>query len=210
VGAELVIPGITNLNTLVCISRSRTLKQYCLMVRDALAKHCPFCGEMDSEVNKPAAENEHWRAWHSSSPEKYTRLHLIFAPKRHVIDSTELSEEEQVAFWGIYEELKQLFSLRSCGFLMRDGDATLSAGTIEHLHAHVMVPDGKGRVETPFYKGAESEAESLARAIVFEKIRAELERRKYDKEVVGCVYHVVSMMEGLSPEEKTLVQGRLD
>jgi hypothetical protein len=37
-----------------------------------------------------------------------------------------------------------------------------------------MVPNGKGRVESPFYKGQEEEAEGAERAIAFEKLRAEM------------------------------------
>ena len=85
-----------------------------------------------------------------------------------------MTDEELLAIWGekgIRKEVRKMNEYASRGTLMRDGDATLSAGTIQHLHIHDMVPDGTGRVESPFFKGAESEAEGVARARVFEKIR---------------------------------------
>ena len=89
-------------------------------------------------------------------------------------------------------KLKKAYDIVSCGILIRDGNAILSAGTIEHLHVHMMVPDGTGRVESPFYKGAEAETESLARAIVFEKLRQ------------GADYHELDL------REQELVQGRVE
>ena len=67
--------------------------------------------------------------------------------------------------------LPDTFNFNFRGILIRDGDATQSAGTIEHLHIHIMVPDGTGRVESPFCKTPEEEAAGVARAIVFEKLR---------------------------------------
>ena len=84
-----------------------------------------------------------------------------------------------------------MFGYTSRGTLMRDGDATMSAGTIQHLHIHDMVPAGTGRVESPFYKGHESETEGVLRAMVFEKIRQGFSAQ------------------ALTPDEKKLVEGRL-
>jgi hypothetical protein len=89
------------------------------------------------------------------------------------------------------DEIKEQFDISSSGILIRDGDATLSAGTIQHLHVHMMVPDGTGRVESPFYKGDASEAEGVARAIIFEKMRT------------GTPFT------GLEPCEQELIEGRL-
>ncbi|MBX4181756.1 HIT domain-containing protein, partial [Candidatus Parcubacteria bacterium] len=112
-----------------------------------------------------------WQAWENPFPEQNTALHLIVSPKRHVVDSTLLTSEEWMVLREVLRKLKDLFSYTSRGVLMRDGDATLSAGTIEHLHIHIMVPNGTGRVESPFYKGAEDEEKGVRRAIVYEKVR---------------------------------------
>lgn len=166
----LVILGITDLNTLACISRARTFTQYKRMVADALTGSCPFC-TIDRTHNKIVAETEFWLAWPCNPPEKHTRLHFLFVPKRHITATGDLRAEEAVNLFAIRRSVSTKFGYRSCGMLIRDGDARLSAGTIQHLHVHDMVPDGTGRVESPFYKGYEAEKESLQRATLFEKLR---------------------------------------
>ena len=168
---QLVIPGISNPGTLACISRSRKYTQYVKAVEGALANRCPFC-HVNRDYNKIVFENTHCYAWHCNPPEAHTKFHFLIVPKRHVTDSTELMNIELLWIYkNVPLKLMEEFGFKSRGVLIRDGDATLSAGTIEHLHAHIMVPDGTGRVESPFYKGSEAEEESTARAIVFEKLR---------------------------------------
>lgn len=190
---KLVIPGIEDEATLACIARSRKFGQYVKAVENALAGICPFC-TIDRNYNLIVAENAFWYAWPSRPPEDNTRLHFLYVPKRHVTDSEQLSDTEILALFGedgIRRYVRGTYGYTSRGTLMRDGDATLSAGTIQHLHIHDMVPAGTGRVESPFYKGAEAEAESLARAIVFEKLRQD------------------ASVHDLTPEERDLVRDRL-
>ncbi len=187
----LTIPGITNPGTLACIARARKFNQYLGMVENALTGKCPFCN-IDRNYNKVVYEDDSFYAWHCNPPEKHTRFHLLIAPKRHLTDSTELTDQETLLMMKhIPRRLMHQFGFKSRGILIRDGDATLSAGTIEHLHLHIMVPDGTGRVESPFYKGEEAELEGYLRATVFEKIRTS-----------------TALMD-LTPEESELVKGRL-
>lgn len=188
--SKLVIPGITDPGMLVCISRARNFRQYVKMVDSALMGRCPFC-EIDRAHNNVIDENDFWYAWPCNPPEKNTRLHFLFVPKRHVKSTRELTNTEILSLFSIREAVQNRYGYTSCGTLIRDGDATLSAGTIEHLHVHDMVPDGTGRVESPFYKGADSENQGLKRAIVFEKVRT------------GTV------LQDLSEEELELVQDRI-
>jgi ATP adenylyltransferase len=165
----LVIPGITDPGTLACIARSRTYVQYCNMVEKALKGECPFC-KLGPE-NVVTLGNLDWQAWQNPFPEKHTKHHFIIAPRRHVTDTEALTITEWCGLKNMMTSLRGIFNYTSRGILIRDGDATLSAGTIQHLHVHVMVPDGTGRVESPFYKGAEEEKQGVLRAIVYEKMR---------------------------------------
>ncbi len=109
-----------------------------------------------------------------------------------MLDLQELGTREWMLLQRILKEALRRFGVTSSGLLLRNGDATRSAGTIRHLHFHIMEPDGTGRVESPFFKGEASEAESHARAIIFERLRT--------GEVVVA---------DLRPEEFKLVEGRL-
>lgn len=167
---KLEIIGVSDPQKLACIARARTYKQYRKMVDDALAYRCPFC-DIDREHNRVIAENDCWYAWKCNPPEKNTRLHFLFVPKRHVTQTTELFADERSKLFGLIAVVRGIYEYTSSGILIRDGDATMSAGTIQHLHVHEMVPDGTGRVESPFYKGKDAEEASLRRAIIFEKMR---------------------------------------
>ena len=191
---KLVIEGITDPTTIVCISRSRKFSQYKKAIADALGGVCPFC-QIDWTYNDLITENAHWYAWHSNPPEKNTMHHFLYVPKRHILDTNELINAEVLALWGengIRHQVRKRFQASSCGTMIRDGDATMGAGTVQHLHVHDMVPDGRGRVESPIYKGLESDIESVRRAVVFEKLRQDWERTD------------------LTPEELELINGRLD
>lgn len=188
---SLVVSGIESQSTLTLISRSRNYKQYCIMVENALTGVCPFC-LLEPAVNKVIEKNAWWQAWHSPAPEKNTRLHFIIAPIEHLTDTFQLSSKGKLSLFDIMDDLRLQFGYTSRGILIRDGDATLSAGTIEHLHVHVMVPDGTGRVESPFYKGEADEANGVLRAIVYEKVRQ------------GATHNDLTL------EEQELMRGRLD
>lgn len=165
----LVIEGITDASTLACIARSRTYPQYCDMVDQALKGECHFCSL--GPQNVLVVHDLDWKAWQNPYPEKHTKHHFIIAPLRHIKSTSDLSITEQVGLFTAMEKLRKKHEYTSRGMLIRDGDATLSAGTIQHLHVHVMVPDGTGRVESPFYKGADEEKAGIRRAIAFEKLR---------------------------------------
>ena len=167
---ELVVSGITDENTLACLSRARKYTQYCKAVENALAGKCPFC-HVDPEYNKIILETDDWMVWACNPPEKHTKHHFLFVPRVHVTSVSDLGVPQRIDLFDLIDEVKVMCSISSCGILIRDGDARLSAGTIQHLHVHMMVPDGTGRVESPFYKGDASEAEGFARAIIFEKMR---------------------------------------
>jgi len=168
----LIIPGITDPATLACIARSRKYSQHCKAVEDALVGRCSFCSP-DFEYNTPVEipSLKYWRVQYCSPPEKFTRLHFLLIPLRHVMDSRELTVAEQLEYWAAMNILPVMFNFTYRGILSRDGDATMSSGTIRHLHIHMMVPDGTGRVESPFCKTPAEEAAGVERAIIYEKIR---------------------------------------
>ncbi len=194
-----MVPGITDQNTLACIARARTYRYHCQLVDQALSGKCPFC-ELDQGRNRVITDNSSWTAIHCNPPEAHTRIHVLFIPNRHVTDSNELSDQEWLDLKHIRITVQQTLGYESRGLLMRDGDARMSAGTIAHLHIHEMVPDRSGRVESPFYKGDESEIEGLRRAIIFEKLhRAGVRPDEASNRA----------QEILSREEQELVAGRL-
>lgn len=192
--SALIMPGIPDPVTRLCISRARRYSQFVKMAKTALeGGKCPFCDPQPPYNNViQDVSNEFWLAWQSSSPEQNTEHHFIIVPKRHISDSSDLTEPEQLALFVIMNALKAKYGLTSRGWLLRDGDARVGSGTIEHLHFHLMTTNGKGRVESPFWKGDEADAKSLSQALVFNKI---FQGTKF---------------EDLPAEEQTLVKDKMD
>lgn len=201
---ELIIPGITNPSTLAVISRSRMYEQYVKAIENAEMGICPFC-TIDRSYNTIIHDGGNFYVLLCRPPEKNTRLHFLFVPKRHVKSMDELSQSEAFSLLNAMRKIRKEYGIISSGILIRDGNATLSAGTIEHLHIHMMVPDGTGRVESPFFKGAEAERESRMRAIVFEKIR----QLQYSSRLRGWKLPAIDFLSDLSEEERELVADRL-
>ncbi len=173
------------------LARSRDFKLYKLNRASLLAGSCPFCRHNPATDGDIIAENASWWAKYTPSPEKNSRLHILIMHRQHIRGVMEYAPGDGDLLVALLKELYEQHELIFAGLMCRDGDARLSAGTIEHVHWHLMVPDGKGRLESPFYKGDESEREGLKRAIVYEKL------------VQGAD------PESLTEDERELVKGRI-
>jgi hypothetical protein len=200
VGAEL--PKISGLEDeeVSTLLNVRTYRQYCQYVDDRLAGKCPFCDPLDPELNKviQAAWKDGlgWRMWQNPFPIKHSTTHLIIAPVRHIVhpDSMESGDWDQMANlinYAISGRDGLGMGLPGGGVLMRWGDPKLNAGSIRHVHANIIVPDGTGEVRLPLAKEP-AEVEEKTRVIaVFERMRCGVK------------------LENLPYEEQKLVEGRM-
>lgn len=187
---ELIVPGITDKTELLVISRARTYQQYCRAVENTLRGGCPFCQTETMLLRSIRKTGPFW-VISCDPPEPHTRFHFLIIPRRHIVSLLELNGAEWLLFGDCLRELRDDYDLDATGILIRDGDARKLCGTITHLHVQVMVPNGTGRVASPFAKTSAEEREAIQRAIVFEKLRQ------------------VATPRDLSPEEYLLVEGRL-
>ncbi|MEO7618008.1 MAG: HIT domain-containing protein, partial [Candidatus Saccharibacteria bacterium] len=67
--------------------------------------------------------------------------HLMLLPKRHMTDMTELSSQEWSAMSDAIGYAKAEFEFHSYGLASRNGEPSLTGGTIRHLHIHIVVGD---------------------------------------------------------------------
>lgn len=168
---KFAIPGLSEAECAI-LARSRTYRLYVLNRERLFAKRCPFCGEQDpAEV---IASNTYWWAKLNPSPEKNVRIHILIIPRWHfkgIMDlHGEMEGDLEIDFFRILRQVYGLYNITAAGILTRDGDATQLAGTVEHAHWHVMVPNGQGRVETPIAKGDADEEAGRERAIIYEQL----------------------------------------
>jgi len=70
---------------------------------------------------------------------------------------------------------------------MRIGDPTYNAGSVRHIHANILVPDGTGRVRVTLAKEKEATASKMQILRVFELMRQGKEFGDLDPEDAALV-----------------------
>lgn len=108
----------------------------------ARRKICIFCPEnIHEDKNKIEIETAHWLVKKNSYPYEHTKLHLILIPKKHVKTISELPTESMSEFLALVAACENKYKLASYAVGIRSGDMRLNGGSIEHLHAHLVVGD---------------------------------------------------------------------
>lgn len=102
---------------------------------------CAFCVENFEEYHDNPIEfqTEHWIVSKNDYPYRGTRLHLLVVPKRHVRMLSDMEAQMRADFAEVLVEIEKRWSLESYALAMRAGDPDLNGGSVEHLHAHVVV-----------------------------------------------------------------------
>lgn len=103
---------------------------------------CIFCPEnIHQDSEKVELETDHWMLKKNRYPYKNTKYHLILIPKKHVKNISELSDAAQREFLPFAARCAQKYKLKSYAVAMRSGDMRYNGGSIEHIHAHLVVGD---------------------------------------------------------------------
>ena len=105
-------------------------------------EECPFCPEYLDKYHKEAIlrKGAHWILTRNQWPYEYTDLHLLAIANYHAEKLSDLGE-------GSFEELQEHmvwaekeFKIVTGGIAMRFGDVSHNGATVNHLHAHLIVP----------------------------------------------------------------------
>ena len=104
---------------------------------------CPFCVPQ----NRSFIENDSALLTYALAP--YHPHHLLVVPKRHVLSSLEISNEETVELWQLIRCGMQV--LRELGYkdysvLVREGEVG-GIKSIAHLHYHIIPNDRIGDLD---------------------------------------------------------------
>ncbi len=165
------IEGLTE-HQVLTLTRARKPKQYADMIKDCLAGKCMFCDPL-GEKNVVLTVIDGWRVWENPFPEPNTSLHLVLAPVRHISTEELPGVEDYTARGKLFAWARERYGdrLKGGGELMRFGSPEFNAGTILHLHSHIMVPDLAGEVRLPLAKEPDRVELGIRRLWVFEKLR---------------------------------------
>lgn len=91
------------------------------------------------DLNKIEFETKHWIITPNAFPYDHTALHLILISRRHVKTLSDLSPEARADLSEAIVEIEKRWKLDSYAVGIRSGDFRFNGGSVEHLHAHVIV-----------------------------------------------------------------------
>jgi len=104
---------------------------------------CAFCPQnIKFETTSPIElESKHWYVKDNDFPYRGTKYHFLVISKKHVKTISELPKSAQVEFLTLISQVERKFKLKSYAVGMRSGNIKFNAGSVEHLHAQIIVGD---------------------------------------------------------------------
>lgn len=112
---------------------------------------CAFCEEHFEDYHDHPIEFQtaHWIVSKNDYPYQGAKLHLLLVSKQHVATFSGLTREARADFAEVLVEIEARWKLPSYAVGVRAGDPSRNGGTVEHLHAHVVVGDTDNPAHEP-------------------------------------------------------------
>ncbi len=125
------------------IDAGRTPEQIEKMKKLAESGVCAFCPEyfIEHHDNPIEFETDHWIVAKNDYPYEHTSTHLLLVSREHIQRMEEMSAEARIDFMNVVARVEKDFQLESFALGMRVGDMKYNGGSVEHLHAHIVVGD---------------------------------------------------------------------
>lgn len=121
------------------LDNARTPEQRAVMESLLTEGICIFC---DKRTERRAIlVSPNWNITPNSYPYDGTEQHLLLTPVRHVTAINKLNMVEWVELQYIIHRAGEFYPGYSV--VVRNGDMEITGATVEHLHFHVLVPNGK-------------------------------------------------------------------
>lgn len=129
------------------LNNARKQEQIEVMQKIAQQNHCPFCEENLRLYHKEPIlkETQYWLLTKNQWPYQHTKHHFLLIYKKHVTQLRELDPEAGSELFALVKELENKYQFEGGGFSMRFGDTDFSAGTVNHLHVQLIVPDAMAK-----------------------------------------------------------------
>lgn len=125
------------------IEAGRTPEQIEKMKKLAESGVCAFCWEyfIEHHDNPIEFKTDHWIVTKNDYPYKHTSLHLLLVSREHIGTMSEMTDDARIDLMKTLERIEKKFKLDSFALGMRVGDMKYNGGSVEHLHAHIVVGD---------------------------------------------------------------------
>ncbi len=123
---------------------ARTDEQKKLMAQIEKDGVCPFCVAHFTKYHpKPILkETDSWFLTTNMSPYEGTKHHFLLVYKKaHVLLPSEITPESRANLFDLINWTIEHHHIEGGAFFMRFGDHRYTGGSVEHLHAHIIVGD---------------------------------------------------------------------
>lgn len=136
-----------NKNNFINVNNARDNEQIKVMQKIADESHCPFCEENLRLYHKQPIlqEGAYWIVTYNQWPYKHTKHHFLLIYKKHATRLAELETEAGIELFSLIKDLEKEHHFEGGGFAMRFGDTDFSAGTVNHLHVQLVIPDAMAK-----------------------------------------------------------------
>lgn len=126
----------------VDIDNAREDEQRKVMEEIVAQKHCPFCLENIDKYHTPTIkETKHWLFTENRWPYKNTKHHFLLIYKKHAEKISDLDPTAGTELLKLLAWAEKKYQIPGGGWAMRFGSTDYSAGTVNHLHVQLIVPD---------------------------------------------------------------------
>ncbi|MBP9781564.1 HIT family protein [Candidatus Woesebacteria bacterium] len=127
----------------VDFDNARYEDQAAVMAQSEAAGVCPFCAENLGKFHQSPIEweGEHWVVTKNGWPYTNTRVHLLAILKVHQESIDQLSDAAAAELFTALKWAVAKYEIPGGGLVVRFGDSNYSAGSVLHLHAHIIQPD---------------------------------------------------------------------
>lgn len=136
-----------NKNSFINVNNSREKDQIEVMQKIADESHCPFCEENLRLYHKNPIlkDGKYWLVTKNQWPYQHTKHHFLLIYKEHATVLADLAAEAGGELFTMIKELEKEYKFEGGGFSMRFGDTDFSAGTVNHLHVQLVIPDAMAK-----------------------------------------------------------------
>ena len=127
----------------VDFDNARYEDQAAVMQQSEQAGVCPFCMDQLAKYHTAPIEweGEHWVITKNGWPYTNTKVHLLAILKFHQENIDELSGAAAAELFTALKWAVAKYQIPGGGLVVRFGDSNYSAGSVLHLHAHIIQPD---------------------------------------------------------------------
>jgi diadenosine tetraphosphate (Ap4A) HIT family hydrolase len=129
-------------SSFVDLRKARSRDQLEVMQGIQDRQECPFCPENLSKTHKQEIllKGAHWLLTRNNWPYENTQLHLLAIAAYHAETIADLREGAFDELQGQVTWAERELDIRSGGLCIRFGDISQNGATVNHLHAHIIVP----------------------------------------------------------------------